>query len=269
MTTRPLRREPAPAGGRFGAAAAAEDRYRRMWTLRQMDEGQLRALLSGPTDQAAPWIESAARYGVTQAQLRLGQMLLDGNGMARDEAAALRWFERAAGRGSPEAMNMAGRCRENGWGAAIDLAAAARWYRASAEAGHDWGQYNYANMLFDGRGVVRDPVQAAAWYRRAADHGHARAMNLLARCCEEGWGVPRDPAQAYQWYERAAQGGYFRAQFNLGAILAGLGEIDRALPWFERALAVATPDSRPAMVQALARQADPRLARLGRGGAEA
>lgn len=252
------------AGGRFAAAAAAEGHFRRMWALRRMDEGQLRAALSGPPCQAAPWIESAARYGVTQAQLLLGQMLLDGTGIARDPAAGLRWFERAAGRGSAEAMNMAGRCHENGWSAPADLAAAARWYRLSAEADHDWGQYNYANMLFDGRGVDCDLAQAVAWYRRAAEQGHARAMNLLARCCEEGWGAPRDPAQACHWYRRSAEGGYFRAQFNFGALLAELGEIDRALAWFEQACAAATPDSRPGMVQTLARQEEPRLAQHGR-----
>jgi uncharacterized protein len=247
----------------FRAAAEAETHYRRMCRMRRMSAVELRVLLAGDPAQAAPWIGSAARYGLAEAQLRLGQMLLDGAGVNRDAAAALSWFIRAADQGAPEAMNMVGRCLENGWGAAVDLAAAARWYRSSAEAGHDWGEYNYANMLFDGRGVHADRSEAVAWYRRAAKQGHARAMNLLARCCEEGWGGPRDAREAYLWYHRSAERGYFRAQYNLATLLAARGRMTEALDWFEKALRAATPDSLPTMVEALARHGDPRLAAVG------
>jgi len=246
------------------AAEAAQDDYRRMSSLRRMGAGELHRLLSGPPETAAPWVETAARFGLRAAQLRLGQMHLDGAGVDRDETAALAWFLRAARKGAPDAMNMVGRCHENGWGTPVDEPAAADWYRRSAEAGHDWGEYNYANMLFDGRGVRPDRRQAAAFYRRAAEQGHARAMNLLARCHEEGWGVPQDRHEAWKWYHRSAQGGYFRAQFNYAMVLAGQGHIDRALDWFEQACRAATPDSLPGMIVRLISQPDRRLAALGR-----
>jgi uncharacterized protein len=244
--------------------AEAETHYLRMWRLRQMSAAELRTLLAGDPSDIAPWVESAARYGLPDAQLRFGQMRLDGSGVARDETAARDWFTRAAKKGSPEAMNMVGRCSENGWGAAADLAVAAHWYRLSAEAGHDWGEYNYANMLFDGRGLVRDEAEAVLWYRRAAEHGHARAMNLLARCYEEGWGVARDRHLARDWYRRSAEGGYFRAQYNFATVLAGQGRVDEALTWFERACRAANPDSLCAMLGALRRQGDRRLAAFAR-----
>ncbi len=117
-------------GSRFPTAEAAEAHFLRMWRLNRMDPVELSALLSGPREETRAWIEGAARYGVTEAQLQLGQLLLDEN----DELAALRWFRRAA-RSSPQAMNMVGRCLENGWGAPPDTEEAARWYRRSAEAG--------------------------------------------------------------------------------------------------------------------------------------
>ncbi len=257
------RRDGPPKHG-AGAAHEAETHYLRMWRLRQMSTAELRLLLTGDPRSAAPWIESAARYGLVEAQMRLGQMRLDGVGVPPDEAAALGWFRRAADKGSPEAMNMVGRCYENGWGAVEDLAAAAHWYRRSGEAGHDWGEYNYANMLFDGRGVDCDLEQAAAWYQRAADQGHARAMNLLARCYEEGWGAARSPTLAYEWYRRSAEGGYFRAQFNYGTLLTAQGKIEEALVWFEAALRGATPDGREGLVEVLMGHADPQLSGLGR-----
>ena len=248
---------------RFDVADRAEADYVRMWRLRHMDAGQLRRLVSGDPKIAAPWILSAARYGIVEAQTRLGQMYLDGAGLPCDQVAAVSWFTRAADKGAPEAMNMVGRCYENGWGVAEDLSSAAQWYRRSAEAGYDWGEYNYANMLFDGRGVACDRRQSVYWYQRAAQQGHARAMNLLARSLEQGWGVARDPARALEWYSRSAHAGYFRAQFNFATVLASAGRIDEALVWFQRACQTATPDSQRGMAEMLARHANPRLADLG------
>jgi TPR repeat protein len=247
---------------RWGAARAAEAHYLRMSRLRRMNGADLRRLLSAGPAQIAPWLKSAALYGNVQAQVALGQMLLDGAGVAEDPKAALAWFIRAAQAGCPEGMNMAGRCLENGWGTPVDLTAAAQWYRQAAAKGYDWGEYNYANMLFDGRGSPRNLAGAVEGYRRAAARGHARAMNLLARCLEEGWGVDRDPAAARGWYRRSAEAGYFRARFNYATLLAADGEVETALPFFRAALAEATAESAAAMRALLARQPDPRLAAL-------
>jgi uncharacterized protein len=245
--------------GRSPAAAEAEAHYWRMCRLVEMREGELaQALASEP----APWIESAARYGVAEAQLRLGQLLLDGE--PPDPAVARGWLERAAAQGLPEAMNMVGRCLENGWGGPVDLAGAAACYRRAAEAGLDWGQYNYAGLLFDGRGVAQDLAEACAWYAKAAAQGHARAMNLVARAHEEGWGVARDVAAARDWYRRAAEAGYFRAQYNHATLLAAEGRVADAVLWFERALAGAPAEPRASMAEALSHHPDHRIAALGR-----
>lgn len=242
------------------AAEIAEADYLRMWRLRRMSPAELRLALGRDPGEAARWVESAARYGLVEAQLRLGQMRLDGAGMDRDEAAALAWFRRAARKGSAKAMNMVGRCLENGWGAPVDLAAAADWYARSARRGCDWGAYNWANMLFDGRGVAQDQAEAVRWYRRAADQGHARAMNLLARCAEEGWGVQADPVQARDWYRRSAEAGYFRAQYNHAALLAAEGRLDEASGWLDAALNGAPPQDRVSLAAAWRRHPDPRIA---------
>lgn len=245
-------------------AEAAEDQHRRLCRLFSMDHAELREILARDPAEAAPWVETAARHGVPEAQLRLGQMLLDGVGAPKDETAALVWFKRGAEKGAPEAMNMVGRCYENGWGVEPDLAAAARWYRRAAEAGCDWGQYNLGHMVFDGRGVARNRPEAFLWYRRAAEQGHARAMNLVGRCYDEGWGVRRDPAQARTWYRRSAEAGYFRGQYNHASCLAAQGRTDEALTWLDAARKAATPDSLAVMARELEQQSDPQLSALGR-----
>jgi TPR repeat protein len=198
---------------------------------------QLQSMLDDSPVRAAQAILMAAKEGVVDAQALLGQILLEGRGIARDEALALRWFQIAAKSGHLMARNMTGRCREHGWGCAVDEAAAAREYRVAAEAGLDWAQYNYANLLATVRGVAEDQPQALALYRQAAEQGHAKSMNLLGRYLEDGRCCPRDLETAVTWYRRSAEAGDFRGQFSYAAVLADRGQIEAALEWLRKALA--------------------------------
>ncbi len=243
----------------FARAAALEAQQLRVSRMLRMSDRDLRALLTGDPADAAEWVSSAAEHGIPAAQIRLGRMLLDGRGVARDEEAALDWFSRAARLGSAEAMNMVGRCHENGWGVLVDLALAASHYESSALGRHDWGEYNFGNMLFDGRGVARDLPQALYWYLRAARQGHGRAMNLLGRCLEEGWGCPRSPADALYWYRRSAESGYFRGALNYALVLTERGCAVPAAEWFCKAASEGNADIRHAILRVLASASDPAL----------
>ena len=162
--------------------------------LRDMPKDELAVRLSGPPEEAAASIASAARFGLVEAQLLFGQVLLDGRGTPRDPAAAVLWFGAAASAGSAEAMNMLGRCHEMGWGVRSDCAVAAVWYARAADHGLDWAQYNLANLTLRGRGVAQDRRKALSLYLSAARSGHAKSMNMIGRYCEEGWEVVRDTA---------------------------------------------------------------------------
>ena len=83
---------------------------------------------------------------MAEAQVRLGRMLLEGQGVAKDERAAFACFLCAAESGDRDARNMLGRCYENGWGTARDMTRAAEHYRVAAEAGLDWAQYNLGHL---------------------------------------------------------------------------------------------------------------------------
>ncbi len=261
---RRTRTAPALTAAQLARAAALEAHQLRLQRLLRMSGGQLHALLGCDATEAAEWVLSAAECGVPAAQLRLGRMLLEGCGYARDPAAAYGWFARAAAGGDAEAMNMVGRCHELGWGVPQNLMLAAASYRSSAATGHDWGQYNFGNLLFDGRGVARDRRAALRWYLAAAQQGHERAMNLVGRCLEEGWGCERRPAEAAYWYERSAERGYFRGQFNHALMLAQRGHGARAAEWFWKAAVAGDPALRRAIVATLGEAADRALRRVGR-----
>jgi len=237
----------------------ADFRLRREETL---DGERLRAMLDESPARAAQAILIAAREGEVEAQALLGQILLDGQGIAQDKPLALSWFGIAARQGHLMARNMLGRCHEHGWGCAADASLAARHYRLAAAAGLDWAMYNYANLLATGRGVVEDQLQALSLYRRAAEMGHAKSMNLLGRYMEEGRVCPADPAAARDWYQRSAEGGDFRGQFSFAALLAHIGQIDEALGWLGKALANGNPNFLRVASQTLASANDPRIRAL-------
>ena len=89
-----------------------------------LDGDQLKAMLEESPARAAQAILLAAGEGVIDAQALLGQILLEGQGIARDQTLALRWFEIAAQGGHLMARNMLGRCYEHGWGCVADAALA-------------------------------------------------------------------------------------------------------------------------------------------------
>ncbi|GAA4483282.1 tetratricopeptide repeat protein [Gluconacetobacter asukensis] len=189
--------------------------------------------------------------GLADAQLALGQILLDGVLLPRDARAALGWFLAAARQGSAMGCNMVGRCCELGWGMAAAPAEALRWYRRAACAGLDWGMYNYATGLSLGWDGPPDHVRALAWFRRAAARGHCKSFNIIGGFYEDGWAVTRDLVQARAWYVRAAEGGDFRGHFNLARFLLAEGEMIRARRHFENAWQTATPAFRTRMEQFL------------------
>ncbi|QBF25288.1 sel1 repeat family protein [Pseudomonas tructae] len=201
-----------------------------------VDTEQLQKMLEHSPGKAAQAVLVVAGQGGVEAQLLLGQILLDGRGIEQDLPLARKWFAIAAQAGSAMAHNMLGRCLEHGWGGACDLVLAAFHYREAAQAGLDWGLYNYANLLGTGRGVAMDQGLALATYRRAAEKGHAKSMNLLGRYLELGLGCTADPARARRWYRRSALAGDFRGQFSHASVLLEQGEIEEALVWLRRAL---------------------------------
>lgn len=193
-----------------------------------------------PVERAAS-LRQLAESGESEAKALYGQVLLDGNGVAKDEAAGFAWFNRAAAQGHLMALNMVGRCYDLGWGVAVDKARAADCYRIAAERGLDWAMYNYATLLALGHGVAEDKAAALAWFQKAAKLGNAKAINFVGSFHEDGWVVARNLTKAARLYEQAAEGGDFRGMFNHARMLGAKGRGEEALRWIERAGERATP----------------------------
>ena len=64
-------------------------------------------------------------------------------------------------------------CYDNGQGVAKDDAEAVKWYRKAAEQNDAWAQFNLGYCYANGQGVAKDKVEAVKWYRKAAEQNYA------------------------------------------------------------------------------------------------
>ena len=99
-----------------------------------------------------------------------------------DRTAANEAFEqakKAAEQGNASAQYSLGLRYMDGRGVAKDDAEAVRWYRKAAEQGNANGQFELGFMYENGKGVAKDEVEAAKWYRKAAEQGDTNAKQRL------------------------------------------------------------------------------------------
>ncbi len=85
-----------------------------------------------------------------------------------DYATALREFRPLAEQGDADAQVNLGLMYDNGQGVPQDYAKAVKWVRKAAEQGLAKAQYNLGFMYGQGLGVPQDYVQAYMWFKLAA-----------------------------------------------------------------------------------------------------
>ena len=108
-----------------------------------------------------------------------------------------------AEQGDAEAQFTLGGMYQFGQGVAEDDAEAVRWFRRAADQGHAFAQFNLATMSATGEGVPQDDAEAGRWFRLAADQGNPTARFRLGRMYANGRGVPQDDVEAHMWFSLA------------------------------------------------------------------
>src|SRR5436190_14753660 len=112
----------------------------------------------------------AAKTGDAEAQFQLGLQYENGDGIARDVAAALQWYRRAAEQGLPAGQRAVGVMYNFGQGVEQDYPKALEWYLRAAAAGDPIAENNIGVLYQRGSGVPVDYAAAVEWYRKSADH---------------------------------------------------------------------------------------------------
>ena len=143
-------------------------------------------LLAASTAWAGPFEDAVAAYE------------------SKDYVAAAKGFRLAAAQGDADAQVILGAMYANGEGVIQDYAEAVKWTRLAAVQGNASAQLNLGVMYAKGQGVVQDYAEAVKWYRLAAAQGNASAQVNLGVMYATGEGVVQDYVRAHMWFNLAS-----------------------------------------------------------------
>lgn len=173
------------------------------------------------------------------AMLLLGNLLVDGLGVEKDDHRAVELYYRASELGFAPAANALGQCFSFAVGVQLDAVRAVGCYRRAAEAGFAPAQFHLGVCYFDGNGIRPDKPEAAKWYAAAAEQGYAPAQFTLGRHYSQIMnGVENDLEKGIMWLTRAAEQGLVRAMTYLADLYHNAGTNGGdilAAKWYETA----------------------------------
>ena len=81
--------------------------------------------------------------------------------------------------GDAASMHNLGVCFLNGWGVAKNTAEAVKWFRKAAEKGYAEAQYNLGICYANGWGVKESEEEGVKWLRKAAKQNLKPAQDVL------------------------------------------------------------------------------------------
>ncbi len=122
--------------------------------------------------------EEAAKKGDIRAQIVLGYLYLNGEGVAKNYVQAIRWYRSAASQGDVVAQFNLGNIYDRGRGVARDPSEAAGWFKKAARQGLPIAQYNLALMFYSGDGVIQDYLTAHMWANLASSAGYQQGKDF-------------------------------------------------------------------------------------------
>lgn len=158
------------------------------------------------------------RGATPEGLLYSGMRLLDGDGVERDEAAAIHMLKISAHGGNGTAAGVLGLCYAKGDHVKQDDEQARIWFEQGVENGNPESMMNLAYMYLNGIGVQADPKKSAELYEKAAKAGFAPAGFHLAQMYHEGQGVEKDHTKEFTWALQSAEAGHVPAQYYVGAL---------------------------------------------------
>ena len=169
-----------------------------------------RAFLQGHIEAAIQLWTTPATQGSAEAQYRLAQTYLSGQGVARDLKLGLKWLALAAERHYPPAL--------------IDL----------------------ADLKLDPHNGMYEPEQAITLLRDAASQDVVQAQRQLGQIYREGKVTARDFTESLHFYQRAAKRGDLESQYGLAELYRyGYGveqNFKKSLMWMSIAASSITSD---------------------------
>ncbi|HML07809.1 MAG TPA: hypothetical protein VK430_06730 [Xanthobacteraceae bacterium] len=160
-----------------------------------------------PAAIGGPSLRAAALAGDASAAYEVAVRFAEGREVPQNSEEAARWLDRAAKKGFAPAQFRLASLYEKGLGVKKDLAAARDLYRAAADQGHGKAMHNLAVLYAEGIDGAADYRAAAQWFRKAANHGITDSQYNLGILYARGIGVEQNLAESYKWFLLAAKEG--------------------------------------------------------------
>lgn len=170
------------------------------------EDGQA-AYSSGDYAKALELYTQAAEAGQVDAQLLLGFLHFNGDGVAQNYNTSVKWFTRAARQGDPRSQAQLGIMYENGQGVPQDFGAAAQWFTQAADQGYGLAQASLGLMYAVGQGVKQDFPRAHMWLNLAAAQQYEGAQDnrdeVAKRMTSDQ--IVQAQGMARKWLEKQSQ----------------------------------------------------------------
>jgi TPR repeat protein len=148
------------------------------------------------------WLSKASAKNYAPSQFMCGTILR----LAGQADQGLELIQRAAEQGLPEAQMLLGTIYLNGDGISKDVTQAIFWLRKAGDGGNGDAFTNLGNIYCDGDGVPRDPRKGVGYHKKSADMGSLHGQNdyawFLATSPEA---KDRDGREAVRLAERAVR----------------------------------------------------------------
>jgi TPR repeat protein len=157
-------------------------------------------------EEPAKWYEKAAAQGDAEGICRLGMLKASGR-LKSDPAEAWKLLQKAAQAGHAVALNECGVALQRGQGVEKDDIAAVGYFHAAADLGNTTALHNLGRCYREGIGIPRNPEKAGAAFAAAAKVNFGPSQFILAEIFEKGEGTAANPVSAAVNYEFAARNG--------------------------------------------------------------
>lgn len=124
-------------------------------------------------------IEEYAYKGSPTAQLSIGVLKLQGQGVEQNMAEGIFWLKRAYIGKNPKSGLILANIYANGIGVQENMMKCREYMKGSADLGVAKAQYFYAGMLLEGEGGPVDEASAIDYMVLAAENGYEEAIEFL------------------------------------------------------------------------------------------
>jgi hypothetical protein len=146
------------------------------------------------------WYEKAATQDFADAQYRLGSLYFDGkHNIPKDYDKAYQWLQMALENGNKKAKPKVENLFKLDSGKVVNLSESLDVLQEVANKGNKQARFLYSQRLLKGTGFPQDKVKAVALLTEDAKQGFVKAQKRLGELYYHGDGVDQDYYEAYAW----------------------------------------------------------------------